>query len=195
MPLGYSFGGEVALEYALTHPDRVSKLIVQAPWVGDSDQIAYVQLAGFTLVARGEVKHAVQQILAEDGSPQDRLAKVWQAVDRETVDRFLFHNRDAARLNRQLWQESGLVNTGQMERALARQPRSSPSLRERLPLVHVPTIVIVGLYDRNSGVDVNRDVATLIPQAELALFAQSAHFPDVDEPDRYATTIKTFLSE
>jgi pimeloyl-ACP methyl ester carboxylesterase len=64
-----------------------------------------------------------------------------------------------------------------------------------VPLVHVPTIVIVGLYDRNSGVDVNRDVATLIPQAELALFAQSAHFPDVDEPDRYATTIKTFLSE
>jgi proline iminopeptidase len=172
IPLGYSFGGEVALEYALAHPDRVSKLIVQAPGVGDADQIAYVQLAGFTLVAREEDKNAVQQILAADGSPQDRLAKVWQAVDRETVDRFLFHNRDAARLNRQLWQESGLVNTGQMERALARQPRSSPSLQERLPLVRVPTLVIVGLYDRNSGVDVNRDVATLIPHAALALFAQ-----------------------
>ncbi|HKO24077.1 MAG TPA: alpha/beta fold hydrolase, partial [Chloroflexota bacterium] len=48
IPLGYSFGGEVALEYALAHPDRVSKLIVQAPGVGDADQIAYVQLAGFT---------------------------------------------------------------------------------------------------------------------------------------------------
>jgi len=43
-------------------------------------------------------------------------------------------------------------------------------------------------------VNVNRDVATLIPQAALALFAQSAHFPDVEEPDRYAATMKTFLS-
>jgi proline iminopeptidase len=41
-------------------------------------------------------------------------------------------------------------------------------------------------------VDVNRDVATLIPHAELALFAQSAHFPDMEEPDRYAAAIEAF---
>jgi proline iminopeptidase len=170
----------------------VGTLIVQAPGVGDPDQIAHVQLAGFTLVARREVKHAVQQILAEDGSPQDRLARIWPAVDRETVDRFLFHNRAAARLNQQLWQESGLANTSQMERALAHQPRS-PTLRERLPLVRVPMLVIVGLYDRNSSVDVNRDVATLIPHAELTLRAQSAHVPDMEESDRYAAAIKALI--
>jgi proline iminopeptidase len=192
--LGYSFGGYLALEYAIACPNRIAQVIVQSPGLGNDPRGALVQLAGFELVATGDIYRHVRSVIEGQGTADERLAKVWEIVDSATVDRFLFHNPDRARVNRQLWEESGLLNSGQMARTLAKQPLPTLPLRHRLPLLHVPTLVLVGLYDRNSGVDVNRDVASLIPGAILALFEGSAHFPDMEEPERYASIVQKFLS-
>jgi proline iminopeptidase len=44
IPLGFSFGGELALEYALAHPERAEKLILQSPTAGDWERLYRVQL-------------------------------------------------------------------------------------------------------------------------------------------------------
>lgn len=193
IPLGFSFGGELALEYTLAHPQHVEKLIVQAPTMGiKSERLACVQLYGFRRVARGAVACKIREIINGSGSLQKRLKKVWESVDTETVDRFLFHNSEVARLNRRLWQESGLVNTGQMHKVLVNQP-AGISLWDRVHTIQVPTLVIAGLYDRNVGVESCRDIAGLIPNARLALFEHSAHFPDMEESEKYAQVVYDFL--
>ena len=202
IPLGFSFGGELALEYTLAYPNNVEKLIVQAPSLGRGERIgsffnermACAQLYGFKTVAHGEIAKRIQEILKTQVSSEGRLEKVWEAVDTETVDRFLFHNAEVAKLNRKLWQKSGLVNTGKMFKALAKQPRGMP-LIDRIHLIPVPTLVIIGLFDRNVGLESCRDVATLIPKAHLAVFEHSAHFPDMEETDKYAQTVQSFLLE
>ncbi len=200
--LGFSFGGELALEYTLAHPDRVQRLIVQAPSLGRrvgaaglwDERTACVQLYGFQQVAYGDMTHVVRDILNTNDSLTTRLDHVWQNVDTETVDRFLFHNHPAAKLNRRLWSESGLINTGYMLAALTQQTADVPLL-DRLAALPVPTLVVVGLYDRNTGVEACRDVATRLPAARLSVFEHSAHFPDMEEPERYAAAVRTFLAE
>jgi proline iminopeptidase len=200
--LGFSFGGELALEYALAHPEQVERLIVQSPSLGRrageaglfTERMACVQLYGFQLVAYGEVARAVRDIMNTEDSLAARLEQVWQSVDTETIDRFLFHNHAAAQLNRRLWSESGLINTGYMLAALAQQTAATPLL-DRLPAIQAPTLVLVGLYDRHTGLEACRDVATLLPRARLVVFEHSAHFPDMEEPDRYAATVRAFLAD
>lgn len=199
--LGFSFGGELALEYALAHPDHVERLIVQSPTLGRpvgsigffTERTACVQLYGFQQVAYGEVARVVRDIINTTEPLVSRLDQVWQNVDTETVDRFLFHNHAAAKLNRRLWSESGLINTGYMLAALAQQSAEVPLL-DRLAALNVPTLVIAGLYDRNTGVEVCRDVAAMLPQGRLLIFDESAHFPDMEEPDRYAAAVRAFLA-
>ena len=200
--LGFAFGGELTLEYALAQPHRVGRLIVQAPSLGRrvggpglfDEHTACVQLHGFQLVAYGEVARRVRDIAASDETITARLDRVWQAVDTETVDRLLFHNHAAARLNRRLWSESGLINTGHMLAALTQQT-AAVSLLDRLPALDVPALVLAGLYDRNIGVEACRDVAARLPQARLVIFEHSAHFPDMEEPEKYAATVRAFLAE
>ncbi|MBE1605634.1 alpha/beta fold hydrolase [Actinopolymorpha pittospori] len=94
---------------------------------------------------------------------------------------------------RHLWEESGIVNTGEMAAALAKLPPREIPLVDQLSALDVPTLIIIGLWDRNAGVDACRDLASRLPQARLRVFEGSAHFPNVDEPGRYVEEIASFM--
>ncbi|HYO73524.1 MAG TPA: hypothetical protein VEU33_46410 [Archangium sp.] len=42
--------------------------------------------------------------------------------------------------------------------------------------------------------DPARDLARVMPHARLVLFERSAHFPDMEEPGKYAAAVREFLS-
>ncbi len=190
MLLGFSFGGELALEFSLTYPTLVAALILQAPSVGDPEQTARVQLEGFEAVAQGETTRVTASILQQPLPLTQRLERVWNSVAVETVDRFLFNKGAAAKINRQLWSESGLTNTGDMHKALASQQRIS--LLERVQKINLPALVMVGRHDKNVGVDLCARLVESMPQASLVVFEHSAHFPDLEEPELYTATIHDF---
>ena len=192
IPLGFSFGGELALEFALSHPGRVAKLVLQAPGVALPGRTTATQLHGFEQVTFGRIWSRIHEILAGPELAEHKLAQIWDAVEPADVDRFLFHQPAIAKLNRQMWQASGLVNTGLMAKALRAADDREPLLF-RVKELDIPTLVMVGLYDRNSGVDVNRDLALRMPNARLVVFGESAHFPDMEEPARYAREVQAFV--
>ncbi len=192
-PLGYSFGAEIAMAYALAYPDAINALIVQAPIEEDPAVAANVQLDGFRAVARDRTKGVIERILSSIAVAEDKAGSVWAEADTDLVDRFLFQDPIAARSNRELWRRSGLVNTGAMDRALRRSgERVVP--RARLGAIAAPTLVLVGRHDRNCGVRPSEEVARRIPRAELRIFEESAHFPDIEEPAAYAWAVREFLA-
>lgn len=190
--LGYSFGAEIALAYAIVHPQRLGALIAQAPGEEDPERAAAVQLAGYRRVVTPEARRWIERIAAEPDTADAKMTRIWRKANTELVDRFLFEHPRLARINRELWRESGLVNTGAMERALRGSGQLVAS-RERLKTVRTPTLVLVGRHDRNCGVRASEVVAECVPGARLHIFERSAHFPDIEEPDLYAEVVRGFL--
>lgn len=175
--LGYSFGGGLVLAYARSRPGRVRRVVAQAPVLDLNDaRLVAGQLAGFARVASPAARPRVEEALAADAPPAERLRRVWAVADRDTVDAFLFEDARHAARNRAWWQESGLVNTGLLHEAVRHAP-----LLDEADLAHVPAeaLVLLGRHDRN------------VP---LAVIEGAAHFPDVEAPEEYARTVLGFLA-
>jgi proline iminopeptidase len=77
---------------------------------------------------------------------------------------------------------------------LAKQPPRPVPLVDDLAALDVPVLVLVGFWDRNAGVDACRDLAARLPRAQLCVFEDSAHFPNVEETDCYVEQIAAFLA-
>ena len=190
--LGYSFGGQLSLEYALTYPNRVETLLLQAPSSGDYEHTYHIQLAGFEKIAPQDMKQQIQHIQQFPISLKEKYDMVWSIVDTITVDRLLFHDEQDAKQNRSLWEESGLTNPGVMAKALSQSPPAIP-LKERTYEITVPSLFLVGKHDRNTGMEMAKELAKNMQNASFACFEHSAHFPDIEETETYAIAIKMFL--
>jgi len=195
--LGFSFGGLIAAEYAVAHPGRVERLVLQSAPDGDWRRLAAVQTWGFETLATGERLARIRALSAQPiGSPMERMNAVWNLADRDSVDRFLFHRPEAAALYRRLWEQSGLTNTGLMAAAMFAEgnARATP-LADDLHRISARTLVLVGRYDRNVGLDMERDLAARIAGVRLLIMENSAHFPEMEEPEPYAAALRAFLTE
>lgn len=189
--LGYSFGGGLALEMARTQPHLVRRVIAQAPVmdVWHPEVVAH-QIAGFNKVMQG--KRSAQLDRFPGRSAVEQLEAIWVAADTSTVNRFLFQDLEYALQNRAWWDESGLINTGEMARALAGM---APDLDDIGVSVKAPVLLLIGLHDRNVPLTLVKRLATTLPDARLVLFEHSAHFPDIEETEHYAHVVLKFLAQ
>jgi proline iminopeptidase len=192
--LGYSFGAELALEYAAAHPEGTHRVVSQAASVFGS-RLETVQLQGFQVVARGELRAQIAAIADLELTSAEKIQRVWDTVDLETVDRLLFHDPENAIACRKFWDEAEqrftINHTLESQYQFwERDPHRAFAL---LPRIAAPVLVCIGLSDRNCGVDLNVDIARLLPNSSLAVFQRSAHFPDLEEPERYEREVRAFL--
>ncbi|KZE68995.1 hypothetical protein AWM68_01635 [Fictibacillus phosphorivorans] len=190
--LGYSFGGELALEIAFTYPDYINKIILSGPSLIFSDSVYETQIKGFKTVADKELLKGIEQELSRNLTLKEKWNNVWALVDSDTVDRFLFQNKLFAEHNRKLWQESGLYNTGLMMKALEKNPPSTP-LRNRLNKITHNTLILTGIHDRNTGLSISNIINREMLNSRLELFQNSAHFPDLEEEELYVKKTLEFL--
>jgi L-proline amide hydrolase len=66
------------------------------------------------------------------------------------------------------------------------------SVLERLGEIRVPTLVTCGRHDECTP-EMSAETAAAIPGAELAVFEESAHFAQAEEPERYRKIVAQFL--
>jgi proline iminopeptidase len=190
--LGYSFGGELALEIAYALPDEINDLILSAPSLFATGLQKWVQVTGFMSVANAELFNQIQEAQNEAASVDDFYNEVWGLVNTETVDLLLFENQEVAKRNRELWEESGLVNTGLMVKVLQKKLAETP-LIDRLKEIKQRALIITGVFDRNTGVPVSKIINRELINSELLLFEKSAHFPDLEETTKFVRVVQDFL--
>ncbi|MEH7113963.1 alpha/beta fold hydrolase [Neobacillus niacini] len=190
--LGFSFGGELALEISDALPEVIHSIVLSAPSLMNSEINKMVQITGFMSVVNNELYNEIQKIQKEALSIDEIYNKVWSLVDTETVDLLLFENQENAKMNRKLWEESNLVNTGLMYKALQKIPVEKP-LVDRLKYIQQRTLIITGVFDRNTGIPVSKIFAREIPNNNWVLFNRSAHFPDLEETNQFVRTVIDFL--
>ncbi|MCM3006353.1 alpha/beta fold hydrolase [Priestia koreensis] len=191
--LGYSFGGELALEIAYAYPTCIRRLVLSAPSLMNAPIQSFVQVAGFMSVASDDILERISRVVSEELPTKTLCEIIWSMVDADTVDSLLFQNQEIAKENRRLWEESGLLNTGIMERVIQQNPPSIP-LEKRLKDVLHPSIILTGAFDRNTGIPVATAIHQQLPRNEIVLFPRSAHFPDLEETETFVKQVAEFLN-
>lgn len=174
--VGASWGGRVALDFTLTHPDRVHSLVMlAAPWPRyhwSADMIAYDEAETAALEA-GDLDAAVQINLDMwlRGPLRD-----WGDVADGLADRL-----------------RGAVRTSLVNQDIVGQYSQGPASGD-LADISVPTLVGVGKLDVADFQDIARRYAAEIPGSELVEFAAAAHLIALDTPTELNAALGPFLA-
>ena len=177
--LGYSFGGFVALEYALRYPERISHLILldTAPTLDYEEEIE----------ANARRKGATQQQLeALDASAEDE-AESWRLW--KMIEPLYFHTYDADLAERVMGKTLISVEAADAGDAIVEDWDLTP----RLGKISAPTLIVVGKDDFSCPPTQAKIMHEGVPNSELIVFEQSGHFTHVEEPEAFFDAIRGWL--
>ena len=180
--LGSSYGGFLALEYALRYPERVDRLILvdtaaSYGFFAESRKVASERAGPRTLAA---LEALWDGSLAGDEEFADAWAEVlplyFHALDRAAVHAL------AARHRYRLATRRAIVPA-----------LRAYDVRARLAEIRVPALVCAGAHDWITSVAQARELAQGLPRGELVIFEESGHYPFVEETARFIQTVAAFL--
>lgn len=174
---GLSMGGNIALHFALTHPERLTALIVADTGSGSdgtSDFAAGVERMAAALERDGIQAFADAALLTPAFG---RYAK--QGPEPERLIRSCLMAHPAR----------GLAHTA---RGVVTRRPSIYTLASALRSLSIPTLLIVGEHD-GPCVDVHRFMADTIPGAHHMVIPGAGHLSNLEAPDEFNRAIENFL--
>jgi 2-succinyl-6-hydroxy-2,4-cyclohexadiene-1-carboxylate synthase len=177
--VGYSMGGRLALAYAVHHPMRVGRLVLESA------------SPGLPTEAERAERRASDEIWAEllEAEGIETFVQAWQhlpifeswgRLPRETRSRV----RAAKLRNDPLSLAAALRGLG---------TGSLPSLWDDLIRLWIPVLIIAGQEDRKF-VDIARRMASRLPGARVAVVAGAGHTVHLEQPDAWLEAVTSFLT-
>lgn len=181
--LGTSYGGMVALSYAVRYPQHVSHLIVIAT-VADS---RFLTRAQEILSERGteEQKAITQRLWDGTFENEEQLRKFFQVM--MPMYSFTYDPN-----SRQEASDKTILSADAINVAFGNFLRSYNVL-DQLHKITSPTLVIAGRHDWICPPEFSEEIARKIPNSDLRIFENSSHLIRVDEPEALRDTIAGFL--
>ncbi|MGW2647521.1 alpha/beta fold hydrolase [Streptomyces sp. NPDC001393] len=174
--VGASWGGRVALDLALTAPDRVQSLALLAPpWPGyhwSAEMVAYDE-AETAALASGDLDAAVRINL---DMWLRGPARTWEDVTAGLADRL-----------------RGPIRASLVNQDVVAEHSQGPVTGD-LAAVRVPTLVGIGRLDIADFQDIGRRYAAGITGAALVEFPSAGHLIALDAPTDLVSVLVPFLS-
>jgi 3-oxoadipate enol-lactonase len=176
--VGCSIGGGVAIDFALQHPDRVSKLVLVGAGVsGQPYDDKYDDL--FKEVNAAEETKDLDVL-------NEAEMKLWLVGPGRTtsqVDRRL----------RDLFLDMNGIGLKSDFNSAPTQKLDPPAFR-RLEEIKAPTLVIVGDEDLSEIRDTADLLVSRIPGARKAVIHDAAHLPNLEHPEKFNRLLLDFLN-
>lgn len=176
--LGYSMGGRVALHFANAHPERMDKLVLESASPGLETQVEREERAASDAQLAERIEREGMEWFAEYWSQLPLFAT--QARLPESV-------REKVRAQRLQNRAEGLANS---LRGLS--VGAQESLWERLPYIHVPTLLIAGQLDEKFTT-IARRMDQALPHAALEIVEDAGHAVHLEQPEKFDEVILGFL--
>lgn len=192
--LGHSWGGLLALEYALRHPERVSHLILL-----NTAPASYDECALFVRERDANAPDAVETLRAlesrpefEEGDPPAR-AEYYRVYFRATLRSPELLDWLMARLQTG-WTHEGILQASAIGRQLWHETYESPdyNLLPALPQLRIPTLLVHGDYDF-VPLACAAHIAEAIPGARLVVLRDCGHFSYLERPDAVRAALTEFI--
>jgi pimeloyl-ACP methyl ester carboxylesterase len=168
---GLSFGGIVALALQRRYSARSSALILAS---------AYAGWAG-SLPREVADQRLLQALALSDATPEAFVAAMLptmfaKSMPPDTVDDF--------RVGMQAFHPHGF-------RAMARA--AAEDLRDVLPNINVPTLLVSGDRDVRAPLSVAEALQAAIPDSRLVVLPDAGHVCNVEAPDEFNDAVRSFL--
>src|ERR1700730_4246891 len=176
--VGCSIGGMSAIDFAIEHPERVSKLVlvgagVRGLMVGDENDPIYAE------VTAAEEANDMEAL-------NDAEMKLWlvgpgrsaSQVDKKIRDLFLDMNGIALRSDFKNAPRRGL----------------DPPAADRLGEIKAPTLVVVGDHDLPEVHETAEVLVSKVRAARKALISDAAHLPNLEHPEKFNRLVLDFLN-
>ncbi|KAJ7159296.1 alpha/beta hydrolase fold protein [Mycena crocata] len=187
---GGSYGGFVALEYAIHHPDKLNGLILRDTWANGPEG----------------VRRVLHTVLTSPRIHPDRARqrRMWagKALDNEDF-------RAGFAEIQPLYAPSSDGSAGYppgkgfaaelMFHYATHNVAFSENLpkfdvRHQLGNITVPTLVVVGRHDMVAPVEFSEEIHRGIPGSELTIFENSGHSPPSDETEAFQARVRGFVA-
>jgi proline iminopeptidase len=185
--LGWSAGATALLQHALDHPESLRSAVIvhTVARFGAEDGQAIAESHPELVAANREF---MQRFMALPPEEQDAALGEFQI---EVGFPMLFADPEAGR--RHLREVFGDMRFSWPHSRQLRQNESLYDLRDRLPGLGVPLLVLAGAHDLLPPERV-REIAELAPRAEYHLFEDSGHFAQLEEPAGLVRVVEAFLA-
>jgi proline iminopeptidase len=192
--LGHSWGGLLALEYAIRHPDRVSHLILMN--TAPASHHDYMLLRQERRKKSGDDLDRMKALAATARYREGDLetdAEYYRIHFGATIRQPEHLDRLVHRLRLNFTQE-GIVKAREIEQRLMEETwlSSEYNLLPKLELLRIPTLVIYGEYDFIPEVCV-APIARAIPGARWVMLKECGHFAYLECPEATCQEISDFI--
>ncbi|MFY1675103.1 alpha/beta fold hydrolase [Plantactinospora sp. WMMB334] len=182
---GGSYGGFVAMEYAIRYPDRVAALVLRDTAADNANQ--ELALRNALASARVEIDRVkLDRIMSGTVRDDDDLRDCWAEI-LPLYD----HDLDWAKVRQRVADTPYRYATHNFAFSV-NQPNYD--IKPLLPRISCPTLVTVGRHDWITPVECSETIAGLIPGAKLVVFEHSGHSPQLEEAERFQRVVREFLA-
>jgi pimeloyl-ACP methyl ester carboxylesterase len=170
--LGLSWGSALALEFYRRHPDVPSSLVLASAYAGWAGSLPPEEVA-----ARLERAEAELERPPEEWAPAYLPGLLTDAAPPGLAEELLAMMHDIHP-----------AGTRTMLHAMARA-----DLRDVLPHIDVPTLLLYGELDARSPLPVAEELQASIPGSQLVVLPDVGHLANAERPDQFNAAVRRFL--
>lgn len=164
--LGHSIGGRIALEFAISHPQRVEKLLLICP------QGAFVENVKVPNYFHGTAAYKANLLWHDKERAQQRIQKELSVEETIVVD------RTEAALARLIWERN-----------------HNPKFKHLLKYIVSPTSIIWGKEDKLYPVEHGEYFKQNIADSTLTIIEDTGHLPHIEKPEETLEIVKSYLEQ
>ena len=192
--LGWSYWGGVSARYALTHPERVERLVLIAPLPisRDPHYAAFVERAR----SRFDVKGLAElRKMMESGAHERNPRRFAEKYTRYYLEQYVVDDRSLDRMRGEPTPEPNSDPIATAERGQRKmQQLGEWDWHAEFAELRVPTLVVTGSEDV-IPIESSEDWAETLPEGRLLVLENCGHLPWLEMPERFAPAVAQFLDD
>jgi pimeloyl-ACP methyl ester carboxylesterase len=173
--LGLSWGSSVALELYRRHPDVPASLILASAYAGWAGSLSPDEIAA-----------RLESVLAAADLPPEKVLEGWPGLLSERISPDLLDELKV------IWADNAGSRKPGGYRAMARS-MAEADLRDVLPRIQVPTLLLYGALDERSPLKVAHALHEQIPKSQLVVIEGAGHLASVESPAEFNAHVRRFV--